>query len=76
MRTDFRATSLQEGVKKYAEFDKLWMMLVQCKEAQGNIDEARAAIAEGTAKCPQSTPLWILAAQLELRQGQLVKVRK
>jgi len=66
---------LHEGVGKYAEFDKMWIMLLQCKEAQGKLDEARDAINQGSAKCPQSTPLWIQAAQLEHRNGQLVKAR-
>jgi len=50
-------------------------MMVQIKEAQGNIEEARAAITTGTGKCSNSVSLWIVAAQLESRQGQPVKAR-
>ena len=66
---------LNQGVKEYANFAKLWMMKGQIAEQQDDLDEAREAYHLGLKANPSSISLWILLSRLEERQGALIKAR-
>ncbi|GFS30001.1 pre-mRNA-processing factor 6 [Trichonephila inaurata madagascariensis] len=68
-------TLLDEGLKQYPDFAKLWMMRGQILEQENHINEARDVYNQGIKKCPNSIPLWLLLSQLELRNGALIKAR-
>lgn len=66
---------LDEAVKHYPDFPKLWMMRGQIEEQRSKMDAARAAYNQGLKKCPASWPLWLLLSQLEEQTGQLTRAR-
>ena len=68
---------LDEALKSYGDFAKLWMMKGQISAQQGlnGFDAAREAYLEGIKRCPTSIPLWLLLVQLEIDNGQLIKAR-
>lgn len=66
---------LDEGLKQYPDFAKLWMMRGQILEQEGKISEAREVYNQGIKKCPNSIPLWLLLSQLEEKNGALIKAR-
>jgi pre-mRNA-processing factor 6 len=68
---------LEEALKSYGDFAKLWMMKGQILAQQGDsgFDAAREAYLEGIKRCPTSIPLWLLLIQLEIDHGQLIKAR-
>ncbi|GIY90401.1 pre-mRNA-processing factor 6 [Caerostris extrusa] len=66
---------LDEGLKQYPDFAKLWMMRGQILEQENNISQARDVYNQGIKKCPTSIPLWLLLAQLEQKNGALIKAR-
>lgn len=66
---------LEEAVKHYPDFPKLWMMCGQIQEQQGDMEAARTAYNKGLKKCPTSWPLWLLLSGLEERTGQLTRAR-
>lgn len=66
---------LEEGLRLYPDFAKLWMMKGQILEQEGRTDEAREAYNLGLKKCPASIPVWLLLSQLEEKGGALIKAR-
>ncbi|CAF0838637.1 unnamed protein product [Adineta ricciae] len=70
-------TLLEEALKSYGDFPKLWMMKGQILAQQGpaSFEAAREAYMEGIKRCPTSIPLWLLLVQLELEREQLIKAR-
>lgn len=68
---------LEEAIKTYGDFAKLWMMKGQILAQQGStgFEGAREAYLEGIKRCPTSIPLWLLLIQLEIDNGQLIKAR-
>lgn len=72
---DNAKTLLDEAVKHYSDFAKLWMMKGQIEEQQGDKDSAREAYNQGMKKCPKAIPLWLLLSRLEEKNGQLIKAR-
>nr|KAG5694409.1 hypothetical protein BaRGS_017442 [Batillaria attramentaria] len=74
---------LDEAVKHYPDFPKLWMMRGQIEEQQGNTDAARNAYNQGTGqltrarsilekarlKNPKTPQLWLEAVRVENRAG-------
>ena len=68
---------LDEAIKTYGDFAKLWMMKGQIFAQQGpqGFEPAREAYLEGIKRCPTSIPLWLLLIQLEIDNGQLIKAR-
>ncbi|XP_014780302.1 pre-mRNA-processing factor 6 [Octopus bimaculoides] len=66
---------LEEAVKHYPDFAKLWMMKGQIEEQRSNISIAREAYNQGLKKCPNAIPLWLLLSRLEEKAGQLIKAR-
>ena len=68
---------LDEALKNYGDFAKLWMMKGQiCSQQESNgFESAREAYLEGIKRCPTSIPLWLLLIQLETEHGQVIKAR-
>ncbi|CAF0850805.1 unnamed protein product [Adineta steineri] len=68
---------LDEALKAYGDFPKLWMMKGQIFAQHGptGFEAAREAYLEGIKRCPTSIPLWLLLIQLEIDNGQLIKAR-
>ncbi|XP_053213024.1 pre-mRNA-processing factor 6-like [Panonychus citri] len=66
---------LQEAVKDYPTFSKLWMMLGQIAQSLSKFDEARQAYQSGLKHNPTSIPLWLLLSRLEEACGSLIKAR-
>lgn len=56
---------LQEGIAKYPDFEKFYMMLGQIYEQEKNADFARQMYLNGTRRCPHAINLWILLVRLE-----------
>lgn len=71
-----KATELvNNGLKMFPEFAKLWMMKGQLLEQQLLYELARDAYQEGIKKCPTNIVLWTLLAKLEVKLGQVIKAR-
>ncbi|VDP24913.1 unnamed protein product [Heligmosomoides polygyrus] len=66
---------IKEGLNRYADFAKFYMMLGQILLQESNHDEARKVFTEGIKKCPGAVPLWILLSRLEESQKQVIKAR-
>ncbi|CAL8466925.1 g6461 [Coccomyxa elongata] len=66
---------LQEGIKKFPGFHKLYLMLGQLEERQGNTEAARRAYLDGLKRCMDSVPLWRSIARLEEAAGSVAKAR-
>lgn len=54
---------LEEGLRRFPTFPKLWLMLGQLEERLGRLDAARAAYMGGLKRCVSSVPLWRSAAR-------------
>ena len=65
----------REGLKRYATCDKLYMIIGQIHQANGDKVAAREAFAQGVKRCPHSIPLWLLAARLEESDNQIIRTR-
>ena len=63
---------LDEGLKLFPDFAKLWMMKEQAFEQKG---EPRNVYNAGLKKCGTSVPLWLLLSHLDKRSGQVIKAR-
>src|SRR5258706_13703591 len=72
---DIALSLLEEGLKSYPKFGKLYMIKGQILQTQKKYDEARATFAAGTKACPKEIPLWILASRLEEEAGRRVMAR-
>ncbi|RUS88975.1 hypothetical protein EGW08_003222 [Elysia chlorotica] len=66
---------LDEAVKHYPDFAKLWMMRGQIQVQAGKKEVARDSYNQGLKKCPQAVPLWLLLSRLEETMGQLTRAR-
>ncbi|XP_059158001.1 pre-mRNA-processing factor 6-like [Physella acuta] len=66
---------LEEAVKHYPDFAKLWMMKGQIEEETGKKEVAKEAYNLGLKKCPQAVPLWLLLSRLEESNKQLTRAR-
>lgn len=74
-KLDEALETLDEAIKKFPQFDKLYMIKGQILEDRDNIPGARQAYAAGTKACPKSITLWILASRLEEKAGIIIKSR-
>ena len=72
---DLALNLLEDGLKSYPRYGKLYMIKGQILQAQKKYDEARATFAAGTKACPKEIPLWILASRLEEEAGRRVMAR-
>ncbi|CAD6186897.1 unnamed protein product [Caenorhabditis auriculariae] len=66
---------LEEGISRYDDYPRLYLMLGQIHEQNGDYAAARSAYTSGIRKLPGVIPLWIGLARLEESQGQIVKAR-
>ena len=66
---------VEEGLRKFDYFEKLWMMKGQLETELKRVEDARSSYAQGVKKCPQCIPLWGLMCDLELSQGSVTKAR-
>ncbi|VDO63696.1 unnamed protein product [Haemonchus placei] len=66
---------IKEGLSKYVDFAKFYMMLGQILLQEDNAEEARKVFTEGIKRCPGAVPLWILLSRLEESQKQIIKAR-
>ena len=67
--------TLDEAIRKFPTFDKLYMMKGQIYENKGKVQAARETYTKGTRSCPKSIPLWILSSRLEEKAGVTIKAR-
>lgn len=72
---DIALNLLEDGLKSYPKYGKLYMIKGQILQTQKKYDEARATFAAGTKACPKEIPLWILASRLEEAAGRRVMAR-
>nr|GEW20925.1 protein stabilized1 [Tanacetum cinerariifolium] len=66
---------LDEGLRFFPSFFKLWLMLGQLEESHGRLPKAKEVYELGLTHCPNSAPLWLSLANLELRMNGMSKVR-
>ena len=66
---------LDEAVKVFPDFPRLWMIKGQIETQRGCVDAAAETYVNGLKKCPNSIPLWLLHAALEEKRGALTKAR-
>lgn len=66
---------LREGIKKFPDFHKLYLMLGQLQERQGQTEAARKTYLDGLKRCMDSVPLWRSVARLEEAAGSVAKAR-
>lgn len=66
---------LEDGLRCYSDFDKLWLMLGQYFRRNKEIENARKTYQQALKKCPQSIPLWISSARLEEQSTSVTKAR-
>ncbi|KAF9206315.1 hypothetical protein BGZ49_002663 [Haplosporangium sp. Z 27] len=66
---------LDQGLLKYPNADKLWMIRGQILVDRGDIQKARENYVKALKSCPKSIPLWILTSRLEEKAGALTKAR-
>lgn len=66
---------LNEGIKQFPDFAKLWMMKGKILEQQLDDEAAWDVYKEAVKKCTSSIPLWRLLSFLEERKGKLVTAR-
>jgi pre-mRNA-processing factor 6 len=65
---------LDEALKKFPSFPKLWMIKGQILE-ETSIESARDVYSQGIKKNPKSIPLWILSSRVEEKAGFSIRAR-
>ncbi|XP_077241716.1 protein STABILIZED1-like [Tasmannia lanceolata] len=66
---------LEEGLKLFPSFFKLWLMLGQLEDRLGHLEQAKEAYESGLKHCPGCIPLWLSLANLEEKTSGLSKAR-
>ncbi|KAI3941813.1 hypothetical protein MKW98_030543 [Papaver atlanticum] len=66
---------LEEGLKFFPSFFKLWLMLGQLNDRVGQLEQAKEAYETGVKHCPSCIPLWLSLATLEEKMNGLSKAR-
>jgi len=66
---------LVEAIKRFPYFDKLYLMLGQLEERQGNMVGAQAAYQMGLGRCSSSVALWKSIAHTFESSGAVAKAR-
>ncbi|KAL5524399.1 PRP1 [Sanghuangporus sanghuang] len=72
---DTALSILDQALKKYPKFAKLYMIQGQIHQTNKNYAAARASFAAGLKACPKEVTLWILASRLEEADGKSIKAR-
>lgn len=62
-------------MKRFPNFDKLYLMRGQLEERAGNREAAKAAYQLGLRRCISSTPLWVSLSRLEEKSNNLARAR-
>eukprot|EP01132_Coremiostelium_polycephalum_P009987 gene9987-12241_t len=73
-------TLLEQGITKFPQSHKLWLMRVQleerkCVAGKSTTDAIRQTYGQALKKCPHCVPLWIEYARFEQKQGAIHKAR-
>lgn len=66
---------LEEGVNKFPDYAKLWLMKGQIEEQKQELENAHRTYNTALKECPTSVPLWLSLSRLEERQKNLTKAR-
>lgn len=66
---------LDEALKVFPDYAKLWMMVGQIQEQKREFSKAFDAYNAGIKKCTGSINLWLLLSRLEEKRGLLIKAR-
>lgn len=66
---------LDEAVKVFPDYAKLWMMKGQIEEQENKLEEAANTYSAGLKKNQNSIPLWLLMSTLEEKRGALTRAR-
>lgn len=66
---------IAEGIDRFPDNAKLWMMKGQILEQTGDKPEAITTYMEGLKRCPTSVPLWILCCKTQMSLGEHTKAR-
>ena len=66
---------LDEGIRRFPTFDKLYLMRGQLDERAGLLESARAAYQAGLRRCIHSVPLWKSLARMEESAGAMSRAR-
>lgn len=74
-KLDEALQTLEEAIKKFPTFDKMYMIKGQIHEDRSEIPLARETYAKGVKACPKSVPLWLLSTRLEEKAGITIKAR-
>ena len=64
-----------EGLERFSDNSKLWMMQGQIREQEGENAAAVAAYMEGLKRCPQCVPLWLLSSRAQMSTGEYTRAR-
>lgn len=72
---DTALSILEQALRKYPKFAKLYMIQGQIHQDRKNFVAARASFAAGLKACPKEVTLWILASRLEEADGKSIKAR-
>ncbi|CAL5360728.1 unnamed protein product [Camellia sinensis] len=75
MHTTEERRLLDEGLKLFPSFFKLWLMLGQLEERLGNLEQAKEAYELGLKHYSSCIPLWLSLANLEEKMNGLSKAR-
>ena len=57
---------LDEGLRRFPTYDKLWLMLGQYQEDHDDFLGAKARYVSGIKASPECVPLWLSLVRLEL----------
>lgn len=74
-RLDQAIKLLNDGLEKFKDFDKLWMMKGQIYEQNKNFEKAVEVYKDAVKICHNSIPLWSLLSSLEEKLGKIVTAR-
>jgi len=66
---------IDDGLEKFKDFDKLWMMKVQHVKSKEGETEARRVCQEGVKHVPFSVNMWLEFARLESKAGHRFRAR-
>ncbi|KAF8639331.1 hypothetical protein AX17_001579 [Amanita inopinata Kibby_2008] len=72
---DVALQMLEEALRKFPKFAKLYMIQGQIHQSSRNYAQARASYAAGLKACPNEPVLWILASRLEEADNKSIKAR-
>ncbi|KAF9525583.1 PRP1 splicing factor, N-terminal-domain-containing protein [Crepidotus variabilis] len=72
---DAALQTLEQAIKKFPKFAKLYMIQGQIHQDQHRILAARASFAAGLKSCAKEPTLWTLASGLEEADGKSIKAR-